>query len=336
MRSKSLLKTSGISLLLITGLVMKVGCDSGVGFLGLQDYQRDLIVGGLAAALLANQANAPADAGAGQPIPVEGEQGPQGVAGETGADGTQGTPGAQGPIGPEGSAGAVGPQGPEGEQGPIGDRGRPGSNVAGDPGPNYFGIFIDDFFMIEGGPTGALPIEYVEIVEPVLGAPTAGGGVAGGAIAFRVSIPQIYDEGPPGNDVTMRLYLYRTGGFNGRCYVMSVIAKRLSNGSDVADYGEIRYVRIRYEDFVVGDEPAAGFLVVVDLPVNVAIDEELDLPALHVGETLAFELATHEGMGDRGRYQMLGVEFFESANGTAAVDGAEVFHEVDAITCVAP
>ena len=35
-------------------LFLPQGC-GGAGFLGLQDYQRDLIFGGLAAALLANQ-----------------------------------------------------------------------------------------------------------------------------------------------------------------------------------------------------------------------------------------------------------------------------------------
>ena len=151
MRSKSILKTSGISLLLITGLVMKVGCDSGVGFLGLQDYQRDLLLGGLAAALFANQANdAPADAGAGQTVPVEGEQGQQGPAGEAGADGSAGSPGAQGPTGP---AGLAGPAGADGSQGEVGSSGSSGSSGATGPqgpegpqGPNYFDIFIDDFF----------------------------------------------------------------------------------------------------------------------------------------------------------------------------------------------
>ena len=147
MRSNSILKTSGISLLLIAGVVMKVGCNSGVGFLGLQDYQRDLLVGGLAAALLANQANAPDDGAAGLSIPVEGEQGQQGADGVAGADGASGSPGAQGPTGPEGPVGPAGPQGPQGAPGAAGSSGSDGpAGAGGAPGPNYFDIFIDDFF----------------------------------------------------------------------------------------------------------------------------------------------------------------------------------------------
>ena len=58
---------------LMTPGIGMMGCDSGVGFLGLQDYQRDLLfgVGALAIALLSE----------GQPGPA-GPAGPPGPAGE--------------------------------------------------------------------------------------------------------------------------------------------------------------------------------------------------------------------------------------------------------------
>ena len=57
--------------------------------------------------------------------------------------------------------------------------------MPGDPGPNFFDIFIDDFFMIEGGPTGALSFNVVKIVEPIISPRNPSSGAAGGAVAFR-------------------------------------------------------------------------------------------------------------------------------------------------------
>lgn len=65
---------------------MLLGC-APPGFLGLQDYQRDLLFGfggGLAAALIGNAANT-GDGGTGSPAPgVPGPQGPQGLQGPAG------------------------------------------------------------------------------------------------------------------------------------------------------------------------------------------------------------------------------------------------------------
>ena len=81
-----------------------LGC--GGDFLGLEDYQRDLLVGGLAAGLLLTQDDGGGDVPAGDPIPgAEGPEGPQGV------------PGAEGPQGPEGPEGPAGPAGADGPEG---------------------------------------------------------------------------------------------------------------------------------------------------------------------------------------------------------------------------
>ncbi|MCH8241758.1 MAG: hypothetical protein IH897_03980 [Planctomycetes bacterium] len=42
----------GVISVLSAGLIAVTSCDPGVGFLGLQDYQRDLLVGGLLAGVL--------------------------------------------------------------------------------------------------------------------------------------------------------------------------------------------------------------------------------------------------------------------------------------------
>ena len=80
------------------GLMCGIGCDPGAGFLGLQDYQRDLLVGGLLAQSLLG-GDSSTDPGA-----------TQGVPGADGADGVPGSPGAdvaQGAAGVDGDAGAT-------------------------------------------------------------------------------------------------------------------------------------------------------------------------------------------------------------------------------------
>lgn len=269
-----------LAAVVVGALAFEAGCGSG-DFLGLEDYQRDLIAGGLALGLLQD---AGGDQPAPQPIPgadgincwdlngngvnepaedANGDgsfdaldcQGPQGLPGE---------PGAQGEPGPQGDPGPTGPAGQDGDDGADGQRGLPG-----EPGPEFFDQFVDDFFTYEDHQPGRLPVNLVEIVEPALGYPEGQQGDAG-AIAYRFGIPEIYDEG---NDVTMRLSFYRqpvcVGGQNdgqpcshveecpgdgsgpgdcpgwlpGECLVFTLDALRLRNGHDVMEYGERLWVR---------------------------------------------------------------------------------------------
>ena len=86
MKSVRTIGTRVLCLALMGALAIPLGC--GGDFLGLEDYQRDLLgLGGLAAAVLLNQPDDTGDGGedAGQPIP--GSEGPPGPAGTTGAGG---------------------------------------------------------------------------------------------------------------------------------------------------------------------------------------------------------------------------------------------------------
>ena len=64
-----------------------VGCDFGAGFFGLQDYQRDLLVGGLLTGVLLG-----GDTGT-EPTATQGVPGADGAAGSPGVDGAQGAAG---------------------------------------------------------------------------------------------------------------------------------------------------------------------------------------------------------------------------------------------------
>ena len=114
----------GCCLLISGSLVFQAGCFGDVGFLGLQDYQRDLLVGGLAAAALLNASDAGTEpaAGATGARGADGADGAQGEPGAAGADGAQGEPGAAG------ADGATGPQGPAGAAGSDGRNGSSGTN----------------------------------------------------------------------------------------------------------------------------------------------------------------------------------------------------------------
>ena len=81
----------GVISLLSAGLIAVTSCDSGVGFLGLQDYERDLLVGGLLAGVLLGD-----DSGA-EPTPTQGVPGAAGTDGAAGSPGVDGAPGADGP-----------------------------------------------------------------------------------------------------------------------------------------------------------------------------------------------------------------------------------------------
>ena len=349
MKSLKSYARNGICTIVVAGMLIGGGC--GTDALFLQDYGRDLLVAGLAVALLLNQPAAPADdGGVGQPVP--GEQGSEGVQGSPGPPGTDGAAGqdgadgAVGPAGPEGVQGATGEQGVQGEQGPKGETGDTGdtgpSGASGQPGadgPEFFHIFVDDFFIKADNLVtlpGSLLVDVVEIDEPRLGFDSGSGD--SGAIAYRVAIPQIYQAG---NDVTMRMFFNRTGDVD-TCFVFQLDARRLRDGLpgpecyggpvDDVDAGcpaGTRWIRADITDTDgrgTGGDTAEVFFA-LDLPINMAAG--LGLPGdLAVRDFLAFEIKLHHvgDVVDLGvEYQLLSVEFFESAPATAALDGATVF-----------
>jgi len=339
MKSSRHLGIGLVSCLAVAALLIPTGC--GGGFLGLEDYPRDLLFSGLAAAILANR---PADAGnadvgVGQPLPgIEGEQGPQGPPGPpgaTGADGADGPNGEQGPAGPEGAQGPQGPAGPAGADGPAGQAGPAGSNggsgangANGADGDTLFETFIDDFFRLATGADGSLEVvnegtevPIVAITEPLLSSdPTTS------KIGYRVSIPDMYDAG---NDVTMRLLLHRTGEVDGSCFIFTVDARRLRHGQDIEVYGDTRWVRLD------AAAPAAvgggsDTFIVIDLPINTAAG--LEYPHdLADADALAFEVGTFRG--DGGDYHLLGVDFYESLAGTALSENGTVLLNVEDAFC---
>ncbi|MCH8148745.1 MAG: collagen-like protein [Planctomycetes bacterium] len=347
MKSFGWISKSICCVVLIAGLVIGGGCFGDVGFLGLQDYQRDLLVGGLAAAALLSTDGDGTTTGEPEPG-APGARGADGSEGPAGADGAPGEPGAQGEAGPAGPQGPAGPRGAEGPEGPVGPAGAAGSSGSnGVDGVAFFDIFIDDFFTILANPDGqiTLPSGLVEISEPAMGVPSGKDG-ATGPIAFRVAIPATYSSS---HDVTMRLFFYRTGPFVEGCFLMTLDALRLRAGEDVAAYGN--HIWIRPDDsakdaarasataLLLGDEDPSGVGYVIDVPINSA--SGLGGSALQVADLLAFELATalleddliplpcHDG----GRFQILGVEFFEGTAGSASVTGATVLGTVPNACC---
>ncbi len=311
---------SVIAACLTFGLLLKVGCSGGI--LGLEDYQRDLLFGGLATALLLNQPAAVVDGGAGNPVP--GSAGEQGVPGVIGVDGAQGPAGPQGQQGEDGPAGATGPAGPAGSAGSSGGTGPQGPDGAA--GPAVFNTFIDDFFAFSGANTGDLPVDVVSIVEPVLGELFLTRTISS-PIAFRVSVPQTYTVGQP---VTMRMFFHRTGEILEDCFIFSVTGIRLRDGEGVSNYGETTWLSIdnagkvtpnrQVAELLLGTVGSGGELIVVDLPINAA-PGLVDAIALDRADFLAFELATAKPDGSL--YQILGVEFFASDN-PASLSGASI------------
>ncbi len=351
-------------------LTLPQGC--GNPFLGLEDYQRDLLFfGALAAALLrdnglvagSEDTNPPPTGDEPAPSPLPGADGlncwdangnGQGDAdedingdgafnaldcqGADGGDGADGAAGTTGTDGADGAAGATGPQGPTGPVGPPGSSGPSGSAGAqgsqgpqGPPGPEFFDMVVDDFFGNAEG--NSMPVVLIRIDEPILGdydwdaasdfAP---------ALAYRIAVPKSYDAG---NDVTMRLFFFRTGRYNGDCLIFSLDARRLRNnepgpqcyGGDAQDRceGGRRWISITpplLNGPTGGNGLNSGVYMVVDLPINSAAG--LNLPNdLRVTDFLAFELGTYQD--DGGQYEILGVEFFESAAGTARTAGGRIF-----------
>ena len=344
---------------LVGGVLLLQGAGCGNDALGLQDYGRDLLLGVLNLAgtqnlqnqidqIVANQATEPP---ATEPLP-----GPEGAVGPQGEPGTAGAPGAQGLPGPQGLTGQTGAEGPQGDPGPAGPAGPAGSSGAGSTGPAgpqgprglpgesslFVDLFIDDFFTYADHDPGSLYVNIVAIKEPALGTPNDQTGDAG-AIAWRMEIPQIYVTG---KELTMRLLFFRTGEVTpGECLIFTLDSKRLRNGMDVQPYGGRLWIRVdgpekapppkTAAETLLGVAGGVGVYLVVELPINTAAG--LGFPNdLAVTDLVAFEFATAvkpdlSAWDDGGRYELLGVEVFESTGG--AVSGAKIFYPAEPLTC---
>ncbi len=364
-------------LLLGAAMLTAPGC-GGNDFLGLEDYQRDFL-GAIAGALLAQEIAGDATGqpvpgadgadcwdlnGNGEGdldedlngdgafdaldcVGAGGEPGSPGPSGTSGADGlncwdvnANGIADEQEDVNGDGIFDALDCRGSVGADGASGSSGSSGSSGAS--GPSFFDIFIDDFFGLNDrfdgtsaevvGVNPNLTVDVVTIDEPILDSPGQS------AFAYRVAIPDSYQAG---NDVTMRMFFFRTGGFTGDCFIFTVDARHLRAGTGVDAYDDCeaqrsaacgrRWVRVDTEilptGMTAGDIEDTGVLVVVDLPLNSMVGLDLDRNArLAGGDFLAFEVARYE-FHDGRRYQILGVEFFESASGTAGTEGATVFFD---------
>jgi len=351
MKSKSRLRNRVVVSLIVCGtLVQGAGC--GNDALWMEDYQRDLLFGAFIIAFIQSRqngadANPPTDPDVGEPLP--GPVGPQGAQGEPGEAGPPGPAGETGPEGPQGDTGSIGPPGPAGPQGPSGPSGPQGSvgsqgpsGPQGTPGGLFFDIFIDDFFTYADHIPGSLDVNIVAIREPALGAPNNQTGDAG-AVAFRLAIPEIYEAG---EELTMRLFFYRTGEFIPQeCLIFTLDALRLRNGLDVLPYGDRLWIRVdgpekstvqeSAAEALLGGDGGDGVFLVVELPINTPAG--LGFPNdLAVADFIAFEFATavkpdFSAWDDGGRYELLGVEIFESIGDV--VSGATIFDSAESLTC---
>lgn len=365
--------TVGFCLLTVLWNVPGCGTDD---FLDLEDYQRDLLVGGVTALWLADQdGEAPPE----RPLPQDGVScwdvngnGEKDAEEDANGDGVfdaldcRGAPGSAGQDGTEGlncwdldSNGIGDPpedvngdgvfdasdcRGPEGPPGAGGARGSPGaSGPPGEDGLEFFDIFIDDFFAGDGTSSGVLQLVTVRIDEPALGNVNSNAGVRD-AVAYRVAIPPAYG---PANDVTMRLFLHRTGAVLDECFIFTVDARRLRDGTGAEVYDRPlphsldecnaspstpgcgrRWVRI-----ISGEDDGGDVLLVVDLPINneSPVDGLTYPNDLSGGDLLTFELGTYRSDGRT--YQILGVEFIESPPDSALLRRAVVFATEDQVSC---
>ncbi len=329
---------------LISSVFVLQGIGCGNPFLGLEDYQRDLLFNGLLFFILQNDnLNGNDNTGeppAGEPIPgPEGPQGEQGPAGPAGAQGEQGDTGARGPTGPKGDTGPAGPQGPAGPAGPSGANGAQGPQGPAGEGGTFLDVFVDDFFTYPDHNPAGLPVNFVKIEEPTLGVPDPETGDAG-AVAFRFEVPEIYQ----GQELTMRLMFFRTGPVEPeRCLIFSVDSLRLRDGQGIGPYGDKLWVRVDRPAPEVAQDSGAeallgdtGLYLVLELPMNSPAG--LDYPDdLAVTDMIALELATEfrrddlSAWDDGGRYELLGVEFYESVGAT--LKGVTLFQSLDELTC---
>ena len=131
--------------------------------------------------------------------------------------------------------------------------------------------------------------------------------------------------------------------------VMTLDGKRLRDGEDMADYGERIWIQL--EGFakdaarassigaLLGEEGLSGVGFVIDVPINSASGLINDPDDLEVADLLAFELATALWADnsilceDGGRYEILGVEFFEGTSGSASVAGATILRVAPETCC---
>lgn len=257
------------------------GCNFGSA-LGLQDWARDLIPTALVAAFAAFALPAAA-------------QGEQGIPGEPGPQGEQG---------------------PQGEPGPQGEQGVPGAQgVQGEPGPEFFDIFIDEFYI----PNQKDPTVWdSNVSNPDFYSNTWGVRVAAG---FKVAIPNNYDAAAQ-NPVTLRLYLaYNAAGLpakNANCEYFEIAAARRRNGADAQVYGATRHLVL---DARGNNAPPTS--LVIDIPINSAAG--LGYPAnLQPGDLVSFGITWLDTVcpDDGDYYWLLGAEFFEAP--TAALSGATI------------
>lgn len=263
--------------------------------------------------------------------------------------------GAAGPIGPEGPTGAEGSVGPEGPPGPQGLSGTAcwdlNGNQSVDPeedrngdgtvdvldcqaagGSTLFDFFVQDFWAARRRDDGGVEIDAITIADRSLGRQGPLG--RNRAIGYRAGVPKMYGAGSaaaPGNDVAMRLFFHRTGGFESGCLIFTVDALRMRSGYAPEPYGPTRWVRVDLPSYATSaarnDDP--GMAIMVDLPLNTAAG--LDYADLRAGDRLQFELLTYTH--DGGKYSLLDVELYESERGSAIVANATVFRSEQEAVC---
>jgi len=244
----------------------------------------------------------------------QGPQGETGATGETGADGTDGSDGADGEDGKDGKDGAQGPRGETGPQGPQGEI-----------GPLVFTDFIDDFFTVDGGAYGVLPVNRVDISEPTL----CHNGVD--VVAYRYGLPSIYETD---NLLTQRLFFLVDGHPTDGCrtFRMDIVGAR--HGRTVT-HKATRYFTVKRPN----NYDPAGTLVVVDLPINnPGNDPKQGLcitPNLKPADLLGFEINNVAELDDGLCYTLIGVEFFETIGlrGGNGVVHAKVAKERAKVKC---
>jgi hypothetical protein len=257
------------------------GCEPS-GFLGLEDWARDLLLGPAIIVALA----------------VAGEPGPQGE---------------QGPEGAQGEQGAVGEQGPEGEQG-----------AQGPAGPEFFSVFIDEFYTQEKG----TPADLSQSSTPDFSYNGIQGQYYGRG--WKFAVPNRYDGTNP---ITMRLFL--TFEYDAvahpdpdgiACQIFQLAALRRVAGVAGLIPGYELYGTLDPTSALPNldiDVPALGtpadgdtVLLIVDIPLGTG---GLGVPALAAGEFVYFGMAWADVAGPGGPcetygqfWRIHGVEFFEA------------------------
>lgn len=228
-------------------------------------------------------------------------------------------------TGQDGSPGAPGPPGSAGSDGPAGP--------AGPAGPEFFSTTIDDFFAADPAIEGELPITLAGVDAPLLGSSLRDIPVSP-AVAFQVSIPESYDTG---HDVSLRLFFIRQSPGvvllgEADCFVFTVDALRLRDGSAADAYGSRRWVRADSPSAPVEDSGGSPseILLVIDLPLNRT--SGLGYPDdLAPGNLVVFELSTHATDGVA--YHVAAAELFESDTDSAVLDGGRVFDREGSVRC---